>query len=232
MDRPFATNGNGTHHITSSGFIFRPSNPEQEAAANAIRDCDVVFLRGGMGTGKTLVAMGMAGEMVRAGKFRRIIVARPLVPAGEKTGFLPGDLDAKLDPWLKGFKDCLVSLTFQNPDQFFTQHVDSEAVAMLRGRTLSRCVTIVDECQNLTVQQIRLVLGRLGRNAKLIMVGDTDQTDLGRPSRFDSFANTLNGMAVVADDGTVHRVATVTLVKQCRHPLITVMMDATANIQD
>lgn len=223
---------NGTDRLTASQkFIFIPNSEEQRRAADVIRNNAVTFVRGPAASGKSHVSLGVAAELVISGKMKKIVIARPLVPAGELTGFLPGDLQAKLDPWLQGFKDCLESLTFQDPDEFFAKFVDVQAVALLRGRTLSRCVTIVDESQNLSPLQLRMILGRLGKFGKMILVGDVEQTDTRQASLFDAFADAVAGLTA-EDDGEAHTAAKVTLTRNCRHPLVAKMIEATRTIGD
>lgn len=201
-------------------FHFAPSGDDQRRAAAAIRASDITFVRGEQGTGKTHVAIGVAAELVLAQKYARVVLVRPLVPAGENVGFLKGDLGEKLDPWVEGFKDCLGSLTFQDPDLFFRQFVDVRALAFMRGRTLDRVVAILDEAQNCTARQLKLFVGRLGRRGKLVIVGDEEQCDAHHRPVLDRAVDLLAGLQVAGDGDAVHRVADVVLTEQCRNPLV------------
>lgn len=206
-------------------FSFVPANDEQKQVAQVIRDNDITLISGEWGTGKTMTALGTAAELVIQGKYKKIIIVRPLVDAGEQLGFLKGDLDEKLDPWLAPFKDCLAGMTFQDPAEFLEDFCEVSPISYMRGRTYSRCVVILDEAQNATLKQLKLFVTRLGNKGKLILVGDDAQTDLPFPSRFGDLSRTLDGTTATDADGRKYTIATQHMVEQCRHPLVGAMSE-------
>lgn len=205
-------------------FSFIPANDEQKQVAQTIRDNDVTFVSGKAGTGKSHTSLGTAAELVIQGKYKKIIIVRPLVEAGESLGFLKGSLEDKLDPWLASFRDCLTGMTFQDPHEFMEDFVEVSPLAYARGRSFSRCVAILDEAQNATLSQLKLFATRLAYKGKMIIVGDDKQTDLPRPSQFGNVARCLAGTTVTTDTGT-YTVASVEMTAQCRHPLVGVIAD-------
>jgi len=217
-------------------YLLRPLNSEQRQAAQLIRSCDVVFLTGPAGTAKTHVALGTALELLGERKFRGLVLTRPLVEAGEKTGFLPGKEAEKMRPWLEGFGDCLEQLTFENKDKFF-EGVETPPLARLRGRTFTSRIAILDEAQNCTAVQLRLFLSRIGRGGKLVIAGDTSQCDLdGGGERLEQFAAALANVRVASDEnsngnGDGHRVGWERLTQCVRHPLIETMLELTGSIR-
>jgi phosphate starvation-inducible PhoH-like protein len=210
-------------------YAFRPLNAEQQRAAKLVRDCDLVFLTGPAGTAKTHVALGVALELLQEQRCKGLVLCRPLVEAGEKTGFLPGDEHQKMRPWLEPFGDVLEGLSHQGREQFF-ESVEAVPLARMRGRTFRRRVVILDEAQNATPGQLRLFLTRLGPGGKLIVTGDTGQCDLPQASTLEAFARALDGADVGGEGGVRHRAGWAHLVKVVRHPLVAEVVRRTAKI--
>ncbi len=157
-----------------------PKTPNQRAYIEAIKRYDVVFAIGPAGTGKTYLAMAMACAELFAGKFERIILTRPAVEAGEKLGFLPGDLAEKVNPYLRPLYDALYDLAGVEKAVQLIEHetVEVAPLAFMRGRTLNRAVVILDEAQNTSREQMKMFLTRLGYDSKAIITGDVTQVDL------------------------------------------------------
>ncbi len=163
----------------------RPRTDGQARYVQSMKDNDLVFAIGPAGTGKTYLAVGMAVNMLRQGAVKRIVLVRPAVEAGEKLGFLPGDLIAKINPYLRPLFDGLNDM--MEPDQV-KRYVDSDIIevaplAFMRGRTLNHAVIILDEGQNTTVAQMKMFLTRMGHGSKIIVTGDVTQIDLPQNMR-------------------------------------------------
>ncbi len=141
---------------------------------------NIVFAIGPAGTGKTYIAVAKAISALQEGKVNKIILSRPAVEAGEKLGFLPGDLKEKVDPFLRPIYDALYSmLPFEQVEKKLANNIIEIApIAFMRGRTLEDCFIILDEAQNTTKTQMKMFLTRLGKNSKMVVVGDTTQIDL------------------------------------------------------
>jgi phosphate starvation-inducible PhoH-like protein len=158
----------------------RPRTAGQQRAQEAMRGHDMVFLTGPAGTGKTYLAVAQAVAMLMSGEVERIVLSRPAVEAGERLGFLPGDLRDKVDPYMRPLYDAL--LCFMNGPQLkaYLDNLTIEVapLAFLRGRTLSHAFIILDEAQNATHGQIKMVVTRLGEGARMVVAGDPTQTDL------------------------------------------------------
>jgi len=157
-----------------------PRSPNQKAYVDAIRNNDVVFGIGPAGTGKTYMAVAMAVAALQAGEVRRIILTRPAVEAGEKLGFLPGDLAEKVNPYLRPLYDALHDMVepakcMRMLDQGV---IEVAPLAFMRGRTLSNAFIILDEAQNTTPQQMKMFLTRLGVDSRVVVTGDVTQIDL------------------------------------------------------
>ncbi len=158
----------------------RPRTPGQERYWRAIRESDVVFGVGPAGTGKTYLAVAAAVAAVRSGQVRRIVLVRPAVEAGERLGFLPGDLQQKINPYLRPLYDALHDLLDPASRQ---RYLESEIVevcplAYMRGRTLNDSFVILDEAQNCTVPQMLMFLTRMGERSQVVVTGDPTQIDL------------------------------------------------------
>jgi phosphate starvation-inducible PhoH-like protein len=162
------------------GKVVRPKTVGQRKYIDAIRDHTLVFGIGPAGTGKTYLAVAAAVEALASGAVKRMILTRPAVEAGESLGFLPGDLEAKINPYLRPLHDALFDML--GPDDV-RRLLDRGAIeiaplAYMRGRTLNDAVVILDEAQNTSRQQMKMFLTRLGFNSKMIITGDVTQVDL------------------------------------------------------
>jgi phosphate starvation-inducible protein PhoH and related proteins len=158
----------------------RPRTDGQARYVEAMKNNDVVLAIGPAGTGKTYLAVGMAVNMLRQGAVKRIVLVRPAVEAGEKLGFLPGDVVAKINPYLRPLFDGLNDM--MEPEQV-KRYMDSDIIevaplAFMRGRTLNNSVIILDEGQNTTIPQMKMFLTRMGNGSKIIVTGDITQIDL------------------------------------------------------
>jgi len=151
----------------------------------AIDNNNVIFGVGPAGTGKTFLAVAKAVEMIQEGKIDRIILCRPAVEAGENLGFLPGTMQEKIDPYLRPIYDALHEM--MDPAQIAQRLADDSIeiapIAFMRGRTLSNAVIILDEAQNTTVTQMKMILTRIGEKSKMIITGDITQTDIPRGAK-------------------------------------------------
>jgi len=166
--------------------VFRKAAPVvpwtrgQERYVAAMRRADVVFSIGPAGSGKTYLAVAMAAAALRGGDVRRIVLVRPAVEAGEKLGFLPGDMREKVNPYLRPLYDALNDMMDFDQVQHFCDRgiIEVAPLAFMRGRTLNHAFIILDEAQNCTVAQMKMFLTRLGANSKAVITGDVTQTDL------------------------------------------------------
>ena len=166
--------------------IIQPKTPGQGEYLQKIQDNDIVVGIGPAGTGKTYLAVAAAVDALTRKRVRRIVLARPAVEAGESLGFLPGDMQAKVDPYLRPLYDALDEMMpFERVQRALEQRVIEVApLAFMRGRTLGDAFVIVDEAQNATTMQMKMLLTRLGVNSKMVITGDKTQVDL--PKRQDS----------------------------------------------
>ena len=166
--------------ITHRGKQIRCKTLGQQQYVQAIRDHDLTFAVGPAGTGKTYLAMALAVVALKNKEIERIVLTRPAVEAGEKLGFLPGDLTQKVDPYLRPLYDALFDFMGVDSYQKLLERgvVEVAPLAYMRGRTLSDSFIILDEAQNTTSEQMKMFLTRLGFNSKVVVTGDTTQTDL------------------------------------------------------
>jgi phosphate starvation-inducible PhoH-like protein len=158
----------------------RAMSPAQQQLMDAIDGQSVVLALGPAGTGKTYLAIAKAVEALETGKVQRIVLSRPAVEAGESLGFLPGDLSEKLAPYLRPLYDALTERlgTKRLKAMLAESVIEIAPVAYMRGRTLSECFVVIDEAQNCTYGQLKMLLTRLGWRSTMVLTGDPDQTDL------------------------------------------------------
>ncbi len=162
------------------GRRIRPKSAGQRRYLDAIRAHDMIFCTGPAGTGKTYLAVAAAVAMLKHGRTRKLVLVRPAVEAGEKLGFLPGDMQQKVNPYLRPLLDALHDMApFEQVQRFMHGDlIEVVPLAFMRGRTLNDAVIIMDEAQNTTKAQMQMFLTRLGHGGKMIITGDTSQIDL------------------------------------------------------
>jgi phosphate starvation-inducible protein PhoH and related proteins len=198
------------------GRHVRPKTLGQKGYVDAIRENTLVFGIGPAGTGKTYLAMACAIEALNAGMVKRIVLSRPAVEAGERLGFLPGDLTAKVDPYLRPLYDALFEMLGPDETARLMERgtIEIAPLAYMRGRTLNDSFVVLDEAQNTTPEQMKMFLTRLGFNSKMVVTGDVTQVDLaeGRDSGLKVVAKVLSGIDGIAfdelsaDDVVRHRI--------------------------
>ncbi|MFA3792492.1 PhoH family protein [Aliiglaciecola sp. SL4] len=172
-------------HIKTRRGVIKPRNPNQSQYVSNILNHDISFGVGPAGTGKTYLAVACAVDALERQEIRRILLTRPAVEAGEKLGFLPGDLSQKVDPYLRPLYDALFEmLGFEKVEKLIERNVIEVApLAYMRGRTLNDAFIILDESQNTTVEQMKMFLTRIGFNSRAVITGDITQIDLPRGVR-------------------------------------------------
>ncbi len=196
---------------------------KQSEYIQALRENDIVMALGPAGTGKSFLAVSVAITMLMEKKVERVILSRPAVEAGEKLGFLPGDMKEKVDPYLRPLYDALYELFgFEKIDKKIeTGEIEIAPLAFMRGRTLKNCYAILDEAQNATETQIKMFLTRIGENSKLVVNGDPTQVDLINKShsglvKSKNVLNGINEIKIVEFDHT----------DVVRHPLVSKIIKA------
>jgi phosphate starvation-inducible PhoH-like protein len=200
-----------------------PRSANQAAYLRALRRHEMVFGIGPAGTGKTYLAVATAVDMLGSGRVDRIILARPAVEAGERLGFLPGDIREKVDPYLRPLYDALYDMLpgEQVMKRLASGEIEIAPLAFMRGRTLSNAFVIVDEAQNTTQMQMKMLLTRLGENSRMVVTGDLTQIDLpvGQRSGLGDAMEILAGIdgIVVVEFGAEDVV---------RHPLVSRIVEA------
>lgn len=171
--------------LNANGKPIKSKTFGQKSYVENIKKHDIVFGIGPAGTGKTFLAVAMAVTAFRADKVNRIILTRPAVEAGEKLGFLPGDLQSKIDPYLRPLYDSMYEI--MGPEPFYRNRekglIEIVPLAYMRGRTLDDSFIILDEAQNTTKEQMKMFLTRMGFNSKVIVTGDVTQVDLPRDKK-------------------------------------------------
>ena len=206
-----------------TGKPITPRSDNQRALVEAYETDDMIFAVGPAGSGKTYVSIALAVRALKNKEIRKIILSRPAVEAGEKLGFLPGDMKEKIDPYLQPLYDALQDMIpAQKLQEYMEQNVIQIApLAFMRGRTLNDAVVILDEAQNTTTQQMKMFLTRMGHNTKMIVTGDMTQIDLPRSVR--------SGLAEACHVlGSVKGISFITMNEQdiVRHRLVTRIVNA------
>ncbi len=202
-----------------------PQTPGQRVYLQTLRDeeAGLVFGTGPAGTGKTFLAVAVGAAELKAGRRERLIVARPAVEAGERLGFLPGDLEDKVDPYMLPIWDALNELLGAQEVERRKQRKEIEVapLAFMRGRTLKNAFVIIDEAQNATIPQMKMVLTRLGRGSRMVVTGDPSQTDLQdrSPSGLAHALRILKGVSGVSQ-------AALTAQDVVRHDLVGRIVEA------
>lgn len=219
--------GNPTDVRTKKRNIA-PRSPNQGAYVKALREHSLTFGVGPAGTGKTYLAVAVAVQMLIDGKVDRIVLSRPAVEAGEKLGYLPGDLKEKIDPYLRPLYDALHDMMpgDQVEKRLERNEIEIAPLAFMRGRTLTNSYIIVDEAQNTTVGQMKMLLTRMGENSRLAVTGDVTQCDLprGTKSGLEDALDVLEGVEGIA---FVH----FTQADVVRHPMVAKVINAYENYE-
>lgn len=221
---------NDFHFNASSPIVFNNEgkpisarNENQQKMVKAYFDNDLIFAVGPAGTGKTYIAIALAVRALKNREIKRIILTRPAVEAGERLGFLPGDLKEKLDPYLQPLYDALGDMIPGKKLQDFLNEgtIQIAPLAYMRGRTLDRACVILDEAQNTNLGQLKMFLTRMGTSAKFIVTGDATQIDL--PNKSDS--GLLRGIELLQN---IKGIATIRFSNEdiVRHPLVTKIVKA------
>ena len=219
----FTLNGDAVILHSTDGKPVRARNRTQQELVKAYFNSDLIFAVGPAGTGKTYVAIALAVRALKNREIKRIILTRPAVEAGERLGFLPGDMKDKLDPYLQPLYDALGDMIPSKKLQDFISDgtIQIAPLAYMRGRTLDRACVILDEAQNTNLGQLKMFLTRMGPNAKFIVTGDASQVDL--PHKEDS--GLLKGTSLLKD---IKGVSTICFSNEdiVRHPLVSRIVKA------
>ena len=209
------------YSVTGRPICARTTN--QQALVKAYQENDLVFAVGPAGSGKTYTSIALAVRALKNKEIRRIVLSRPAVEAGEKLGFLPGDMKEKIDPYLQPLYDALEDMI---PTQKLREMMDQNIIqiaplAFMRGRTLSDAVVILDEAQNTTSAQLKMFLTRMGMNTKMIVTGDTTQIDLPHSVR----SGLIEALGLLKD---IKGIGFIELTKKdiVRHKLVTRIVEA------
>ena len=212
----------------NDGKPIKARNRTQEEMVKAYFENDLIFAVGPAGTGKTYIAIALAVRALKNREIKRIILTRPAVEAGERLGFLPGDLKDKLDPYLQPLYDALGDMIpAKRLQEFMTEGtIQIAPLAYMRGRTLDRACVILDEAQNTNLGQLKMFLTRMGCDAKFIVTGDASQIDL--PNKRDS--GLLKGIELTKD---IKGIKTITFRNEdiVRHPLVTKIVKAFEKVE-
>ncbi|MEQ1500664.1 MAG: PhoH family protein [Myxococcota bacterium] len=209
--------------VNVDGRPLCPRSAGQRAYVDLLRSHDVVFGVGPAGTGKTYLAMAAAVAALKRGQVRRVVLTRPAVEAGEKLGFLPGDLSEKVDPYLRPLYDALSDMI---PGDRVAKMLEKGVIevaplAFMRGRTLNHAFIVLDEAQNTTREQMKMFLTRLGEGSRMVITGDTTQIDLPR-KRDSGLIHALDVLDGVSKIGLCRLTGTDVV----RHPLVMSIVDA------
>lgn len=224
---PHSDTGQPHIRVYLSSTHITARTPGQHAYLQAIRDHDLTICLGPAGTGKTYLAVAMAVSLLKAGSIKSIVLVRPAVEAGEKLGFLPGDMQAKVNPYLRPLFDAMHDMMpFEQVRRFIANDIiEISPLAFMRGRTLNHAAVILDEAQNATPRQMLMFLTRLGNGSKMIVTGDDTQVDLegGRQSGLIDAVRRLQNAVGVA-------IVRLTEKDIVRHPLVQQVVDAYGNM--
>lgn len=227
QSRTEAAKGVLTYSISGRPIKSRTANQQQ--LVDAYEKNDMVFAVGPAGTGKTYLSIALAVRALKEKQIKRIILSRPAVEAGEKLGFLPGDMKEKIDPYLQPLYDALEDMlpALKLQDMIEKNIIQIAPLAFMRGRTLNDAVVILDEAQNTTTAQIKMFLTRMGWNTKIIVTGDLTQIDLPRNTRSGleealRILSDVEGISVVRFDST----------DIVRHKLVTRIVNAFEKYKD
>jgi phosphate starvation-inducible PhoH-like protein len=209
--------------IRQGNRLVRPRTEGQARYVQALRSHELVFCVGPAGTGKTYLAVANAVAELRRGQIKKIVLVRPAVEAGEHLGFLPGDLEAKINPYLRPLLDALHDLMDYDQIRRYMGNdlIEIAPLAYMRGRTLNDALIILDEGQNATVPQMKMFLTRMGQNARIVVTGDITQVDLP--------LGTMSGLADAVERlGRIPGVSMILLDKSdiVRHPLVQAIVNA------
>jgi phosphate starvation-inducible PhoH-like protein len=207
----------------AAGRSVRPRTDGQARYVHAMRDNDVTFAIGPAGTGKSYLAVAQAVTMLRQGVIKKIVLVRPAVEAGEKLGFLPGDIAQKINPYLRPLLDALNDMMEPEQVKRYMENdiIEIAPLAFMRGRTLNSAVIILDEGQNTTIPQMQMFLTRMGHGSKIVVTGDITQIDLPKQTR-SGLVDAVQRLKNLDRIGIVH------LGEQdiVRHPLVQAIVKA------
>lgn len=210
-------------YITSRNRVISPKSVNQKAYIDSIRNNDIVFGIGPAGTGKTYLAVAMAVSALAGEQVRSIILTRPAVEAGEKLGFLPGDMAQKIDPYLRPLTDALNDMLGRERTQELVERgiIEIAPLAFMRGRTLNNAFVILDEAQNTTREQMKMFLTRIGFDSRAVITGDITQIDLpgSAPSGLIDAQQTLDNIKGI-------QFSTFAKSDVVRHPLVQEIIEA------
>lgn len=197
--------------------VVVPRTAGQIAYIKILQSSDLTFALGPAGTGKTYLATAMAVSELLSGRVQRIVLSRPAVEAGEKLGFLPGDMKEKVDPYLRPLYDALYDMlpSDQIEKRLASQEIEIAPLAFMRGRTLSRAFVILDEAQNTTTAQMKMFLTRLGEDSKMVVTGDLTQIDLPKGTK----SGLVEALDILKDTAGIG-ICTLRDTDVLRHPLV------------
>lgn len=227
-EAPARRDASGVIIYGQNGKPISARNANQARMVRSFDENDLTFALGPAGTGKTYIAIALAVRALKNKEIRRLILSRPAVEAGEKLGFLPGDMKDKIDPYLQPLYDALEDML---PALKLKEYMDAGTIqiaplAFMRGRTLNDAVIILDEAQNTTTQQMKMFLTRLGMNSKMVVTGDVTQIDLPRSTR----SGLLSALRILRN---VKGIGVIEYEKKdiVRHPLVQRIVDAYENVR-